>query len=188
MDIFEFGDEDQELPAPSYRRSRPLNFNNSTWQATSVYSSSSESDEESEVTTQHRVPTTNKRKRKYLGKENYAENVSKRRRAAGLPYTGRNTKKLMPARAIGPPCQCKAKCFDKLGRDRIQTIFHNFWQIPSDAEKEAYINFLVQQKPVAERRVQGSTRRAKNKKKECLSKKEMQKMGYITVIWVLTTV
>ena len=49
MDIFEFGDEDEELPAPSYRRSRPLNFNNSTWQATSVYSSSSESDEESEV-------------------------------------------------------------------------------------------------------------------------------------------
>ena len=52
---------------------------------------------------------------------------AKRARNLGKEYKSYKTKKVMPARKVGEPC--KDGCFGKLGRDKIDEIFNNFWAL-----------------------------------------------------------
>jgi hypothetical protein len=60
--------------------------------------------------------------------EKWIVNQCKKKRNSGNSVS-RHTKMEVPARAIGDPCTCRLKCFEKLGMDVIEQIFCNFWDI-----------------------------------------------------------
>ncbi|XP_064092841.1 uncharacterized protein LOC135205710 isoform X1 [Macrobrachium nipponense] len=64
-------------------------------------------------------------------------NVSKRKRNSGLEYISVTTKKLMPARKVGPAC--RDGCYDKIGRDNIEEIHKCFWGIGNDDRQNEYL-------------------------------------------------
>lgn len=50
-------------------------------------------------------------------KEKWEKNIAKRKRNLGEEYTCYTTKKVMPAKEVGPPCN--DGCFEKIGRANI---------------------------------------------------------------------
>ena len=57
----------------------------------------------------------------------WAVNVSKRKRNLGEEYISYRTKKVVPARKVGPPC--KDGCYSKVGMDNINEMHKCFWGI-----------------------------------------------------------
>lgn len=54
----------------------------------------------------------------------------KKRRNLGQEYTSLKTKKRIKAREMGPPCDCKNKCREKLSNTH-EIIFNKFWDLGS---------------------------------------------------------
>lgn len=71
--------------------------------------------------------TSRKRQKK---PEQWKSNSTKKKRNSGEAYISRKTNQEVPARTIGPPCtsKCQKHCFDKLGAEKIETIFKSFWE------------------------------------------------------------
>ena len=66
------------------------------------------------------------RKRK-RNEEDWLANKAKRQRNLGQEYISKNTKKTVPKRELGPPCNCKNKCYEKVGIDIINTVHQQYW-------------------------------------------------------------
>ena len=69
-----------------------------------------------------------KRKR---NENNWKTNIAKTARNLGLAYTSKDSGKEKDERRIGDPCNCKNKCFDRVGQTNIERIFTEFWQLGS---------------------------------------------------------
>ena len=50
--------------------------------------------------------------------------------------------RLVAAKAIGQPCTCKRKCFDKIGEEGIKLIFEGFLKLEKD-KQDAYLFALL---------------------------------------------
>ena len=77
---------------------------------------------------------TKKSRVKPLNKEKW-ENVSrkiKRNRGEAYEYKVKGNKNLIKkveARKLGPPCDCKKKCYEMLGQEACNATFHDFWEL-----------------------------------------------------------
>ncbi|XP_042241301.1 uncharacterized protein LOC121878935 isoform X1 [Homarus americanus] len=89
--------------------------------------------------------------------DEWAQEVAKRKRNLGEEYVSYSTKKVVKARQVGPPCP--DGCFDKLGRDMINTIFTNFWAIGDYNTQNGYLHSLIRKVPVKRRRVEAEVSR-----------------------------
>lgn len=69
---------------------------------------------------------TPKSRRRQRRDSNYERVKSKKRRNLGQEYTSLKTKKRIQARELGPPCDCKKKCREKLTNTH-ESIFNKFW-------------------------------------------------------------
>ena len=58
--------------------------------------------------------------------ELWKDSFKKMKRNTGQTFTSYKSGKDVAARAIGPPCSCG--CFTKIGIDKIQILFDNFWK------------------------------------------------------------
>ena len=52
--------------------------------------------------------------------------IAKEKRDAGQEYVIVHSGKRVPAKQPGPPCTCKKKCNDKIGRDNVIEILVTF--------------------------------------------------------------
>ena len=68
---------------------------------------------------------TRKRKR---NEDDWLVNKAKKLRNLGQEYVSKSNKKTVSKRNVGPPCNCKDKCYDRVGRDNIQDIFDQYWK------------------------------------------------------------
>ncbi|XP_064101064.1 uncharacterized protein LOC135211782 [Macrobrachium nipponense] len=56
------------------------------------------------------------------------------------------------AKTIGPPYNCREKCFQKLGHEAVQIIFDSYWSIGDYNVMTSYIQGHVERIPVGKRR------------------------------------
>ena len=96
------------------------------------------------------VQHTRSRKRP-VNKSKWKVSVSKKKRNLGEEYVSVKTKQAIKARTIGAPCKCG--CFEKIGMDKIQTIFNEFWKIGDYEIQNAYLNNLMKSVDVKRSRV-----------------------------------
>ena len=68
------------------------------------------------------------------------EHHNKHLKNQGLSYEAAHTKKVMEAKKIGKPCNCKNKCFDKVGEEGVKAVFDNFWKIGNYNKQNAYLS------------------------------------------------
>jgi len=60
--------------------------------------------------------------------EKWKRNVRKGKRDGGEQYVSEGGA-LVAARKIGPECSCKNACFDKVGKDNVESIFNAYWAL-----------------------------------------------------------
>ena len=81
----------------------------------------------------------------------WKKNRAKLEKAHGRSYTSPTTKKLVPARKIGEPCNCG--CFEKLGMEAIKEIFDKYWNIGDNYSLSSlYLMNSVAEKVIKRRR------------------------------------
>ena len=96
-----------------------------------------------------------KRKR---NENNWKTNIAKTARNLGLAYTSKDSGKEKDARRIGDPCNCKNKCFDRVGQTNIDRIFTEFWQLGSYNLQCSYIQTHTEDVEVKRHRIQNIAR------------------------------
>lgn len=79
-------------------------------------------------------------------------------RDQGRPYISRATGKEIRGRAMGPPCNCKKKCWSKIEHG-AEEIFSAFWDMGNFDEQNVYLYGNISIKPVSRHYVKGSNRR-----------------------------
>ncbi|XP_068210192.1 activating transcription factor 7-interacting protein 1-like isoform X3 [Palaemon carinicauda] len=99
-----------------------------------------------------------KKKSQSRDRNEWAQDVSKRKRNFGEEYISVKSKRVMPARELGPPC--RDGCFAKIGYDNVQTIFENFWKLGDYNSQNDHLQSLIQDAPVKRKKHAGvSTRK-----------------------------
>lgn len=79
-------------------------------------------------------------------------------RDQGRPYVSRATGKEIRGRQMGPPCNCKKKCWSKIEHGSRE-IFTGFWDMGNFDEQNVYLYGNISIKPVSRHYVKGSNRR-----------------------------
>ncbi|XP_047521302.1 uncharacterized protein LOC125060441 [Pieris napi] len=96
-------------------------------------------------------PSTSDRRRQLrkdkgnIRKRHFNEWIDTKRknlRNMGKEYMSRNGK-IQAKRKMGPPCQCRKKCFDKLSEGKRQKIFKSFWNLGNREKQWMFIASLV---------------------------------------------
>ena len=78
----------------------------------------------------------------------WSKNVAKKKRDSGEEYVSDKTKRVVPARSVGPPCICTKKCYDRVGADNVERIFVEYWKMASHNAQSSYLANLVESKEV----------------------------------------
>ena len=106
------------------------------------------------VGTVERVPTTStepgqtvqlgesQSKKRLLNPNKWARNIRKLKHARGESYVD-SRGKLQPEKCVGKACSCRWKCFDKLGKDHISTLFRNFHELGDTKQQDLYLNGCI---------------------------------------------
>lgn len=83
----------------------------------------------------------------------YSRNIIKQARIHGQAYvTPKN--KIVPAKTIGPPCQCAKKCCETITEDNKIEIFNKLYDLSTKNEQDIYLQGLIICKDIKRRRVQ----------------------------------
>ena len=82
--------------------------------------------------------------------ETHKRAVAKIKRNKGEAYTSPSSGRAVPKCVIGAPC-CD-KCFEKVTRGGVESIFKAFWEIGDYNLQNAYIQKLVETIPIARKR------------------------------------
>lgn len=131
------------------------------------YVPSSESSSEGEQQTPAKVLMNRRRKGRDEGKisrkrkinsSNWKKNVSKQQKLQGKEYVTLKGK-LIRAKRMKPPCNCRKKCFDLMSNEERKIIFKNFYQLSYDGQSQ-FISDFVEEKEKATQRLR------RNDKKE----------------------
>ena len=101
--------------------------------------------------------------------EQWKQNVVKAKRAKGEAYVSRATKREVPARQIGLPCDCPLQCFEKVGNDNINTLFKRYNDLGDYNAQSHYLHKCVKSKPVKRVRVKDKESRRKNTREYTVS-------------------
>nr|XP_022910779.1 uncharacterized protein LOC111421817 [Onthophagus taurus] len=75
---------------------------------------------------------------KHRKEDTYPRSKRKIRRNLGQQYTSDKTKKTVAARELGPPCECKKRCREKLDGNENR-IFNEFWNLGSWELQNGYL-------------------------------------------------
>ncbi|KAG7156486.1 hypothetical protein Hamer_G006447 [Homarus americanus] len=87
--------------------------------------------------------------------DDWAKEAAKHKRNLGEEYVSYSTKKVVKARQVGPPCP--DGCFDKPGRDNIDTIFTNFWAIGDYSTQNGYLQVFIGAVPAKRKRTEAES-------------------------------
>ena len=60
-----------------------------------------------------------------------------------MSYISGKTKRVVPARSIGQPCNCSQKCFKKLIMNLVEVIFSNFWDLTDYNLEKSYLSDIL---------------------------------------------
>lgn len=82
-------------------------------------------------------PLTKKRK---IDPNLWKDRKNKILKNSGKSYESVRTKKQNVEKSIGPPCNCKLKCFEKIQQNMRNKIFQNFWAIGDHERQWDFIN------------------------------------------------
>lgn len=104
-------------------------------------------------------------------KESWKKPIATTRRNQGKEYVSKSSGKLVPARKIGLPCKCTQKCYDRVGRENIESIFYDFWQSGDWNLQTAFI-----QNHVTLKEIKGKQTCDPNKQRTC------SRIYFITVL------
>ena len=88
----------------------------------------------------------------------WQRNSNKKKRACGEEYVS-TANTVVPARAVGEPCSCRRKCFDKVGISLIQKIYDGFSKLADKDKQDAYLFSLISATPVARHRPRSNSSR-----------------------------
>ena len=128
---------------------------------------------------------TSRGRKKLRNVDAYAINVAKKARNLGEAYVSYKTKKHMSARAVGNPC--RDGCFAKVTQRVIQTIFSEFWALGSFDSQNAYIQKMVEVKPVKRRRTKEESRRSNTRVYFAMhnnNKTKVCKQGFMSILGI----
>ena len=75
-------------------------------------------------------------RRRMRNEGNWFTNKNKIKRNSGVSYqykvkSNTDIVREVGARKVGPPCQCKNKCFEKIGPECIKKTFEEYWALGS---------------------------------------------------------
>ena len=107
--------------------------------------------------TQQKAKYRKKTRTKSRKPDEWFQNVKKKKRNSGQAYQYKvrgNSKmiKNVEARSIGPDCNCRKKCSEKVGRPAIEAIFSDFWKLEDYDLQNASIQEKMTKKEVKRRR------------------------------------
>ena len=100
---------------------------------------------------------TKKSRIKPLNKHKWWNENRKIKRNSGQAYEykvkgNKNIIRKVEARKIGPPCKCKKKCFESLGQEAINTIFHDYWALGDYNLQTADLQTKIEKEDIKRRR------------------------------------
>ena len=90
--------------------------------------------------------------------ETWKRSVAKCKRAKGDEYTSPATGKTVLARATGPDCLCKRRCFRSISEKERASIFEAFYQLADKNLQDSHLFGLIQSSPVKRQRPRGTAR------------------------------
>ena len=67
----------------------------------------------------------------------------------------------MPAVKMGADCRCHRKCLQRVGEEKRNQVFSRYWALNSNETKNAYLNGLIQPRPIIRRRQKDVSKQSK---------------------------
>ncbi|EFN87749.1 uncharacterized protein LOC105192506 [Harpegnathos saltator] len=89
--------------------------------------------------------------------ENWKVNVKKNARLRGEEYIGVGGK-IVPAKTMGPPCNCRMHCADKIDEEEREELHKVFWKTCTWEQRKQYIALSVKESPKQRTRCRGNVK------------------------------
>lgn len=89
--------------------------------------------------------------------EKWKVNVKKNARLRGEEYIGVGGK-VVPAKVMGPPCDCRMRCNEKLNETSRQQLHGVFWKTCTWEQRKQYIALMVKESPKQRTRCRGEVK------------------------------
>lgn len=99
----------------------------------------------------------NQGKKRKSDPTSWGRSVRKMKSARGEAFVNSKGKHISE-KNVGPPCQCKKKCFEILGEENINRIFTEFYNMGDKGLQDSHLFGLIQTKPVARKRSRSGAR------------------------------
>ncbi|XP_012269171.1 uncharacterized protein LOC105693669 isoform X1 [Athalia rosae] len=89
--------------------------------------------------------------------EKWKVNVKKNARLRGEEYVGVGGK-IVPAKIMGPPCDCRMRCSDKIDEEAREQLHNVFWKTCTWEQRKQYIALSVKESPKQRSRCRGNVK------------------------------
>ncbi|XP_015109285.1 uncharacterized protein LOC107036065 [Diachasma alloeum] len=89
--------------------------------------------------------------------ENWKVNLKKNARLRGEEYVGGGGK-IVPAKVMGPPCDCRSRCGDKVDEESRAKLHEVFWKTCNWDQRKQYVALSVKESPKHRTRARGKDR------------------------------
>lgn len=90
-------------------------------------------------------------KKKKLRQKLWQRNIRKESRTHGHEYVNVKGRKVNAVK-MGPNCNCKNQCFEKIGGDGCRKVFSDFYSMTSKDLQDSYLYGLIQRHEIARKR------------------------------------
>lgn len=110
---------------------------------------------------QSKKPKSIKERREPLKRTKHPElwkvNLKKNARLRGEEYVGVGGK-IVPAKAMGPPCKCRMRCLEKIDESAREELHNIFWRTCSWEQRKQYVALSVKESPKQRTRCRGNVK------------------------------
>ncbi|XP_046740862.1 uncharacterized protein LOC124408166 isoform X1 [Diprion similis] len=89
--------------------------------------------------------------------EKWKVNVKKNARLRGEEYIGVGGK-IVPAKVMGPPCDCRMRCSDKIDEEARAQLHNVFWKTCTWEQRKQYVALSVKESPKQRTRCRGNVK------------------------------
>ncbi|KAK2582084.1 hypothetical protein KPH14_002787 [Odynerus spinipes] len=89
--------------------------------------------------------------------ERWKVNIKKNARLKGEQYVGVGGK-VVPAKTMGPPCNCRMRCSDKVDEQAREELHKVFWKTCTWEQRKQYIALSVKESPKQRTRCRGNVK------------------------------
>ncbi|XP_011312420.1 uncharacterized protein [Fopius arisanus] len=86
--------------------------------------------------------------------QNWKVNVKKNARLRGEAYIGGGGK-IVPAKVMGPPCDCRSRCGEKVDEESRSKLHEVFWKTCNWDQRKQYVALSVKESPKHRTRARG---------------------------------